>query len=101
MIQRIVCFKFKADAAPEAIDGLMAGFAALRDVIPQIVEYRAGRVVVQSQQIPDYDSMHYLTFANLADVDGYFHHEAHQQFVRDHREVWERVLVLNAAFEGA
>jgi hypothetical protein len=99
MYQRIVCFKFKADASVVAINQFMAAFKALEAAIPQIETYHGGRVLVENGQDPQYDSMHYLTFATREDIEVYYHHSAHQTFVQKYSDLWERVLVLNAPVE--
>jgi hypothetical protein len=43
--QRIVCFKFKPDATPEAIAQHMSHFARLKEEIPLIVSYHAGKTL--------------------------------------------------------
>lgn len=99
-IQRIVCFKFKADASPEAIDKHMKGFAALQKSIPQILSYSAGKTVVaDGQGAPEYDVMHYSTYENEQAVLIYNKHEAHQKFVADNKAIWEKVLVINAGLK--
>src|SRR5688500_18985984 len=59
LIQRIVCFKFKKEATPAAIEKHMRGFATLRDSIPYILSYRAGPTVLGDlSEAPEYDVMH-------------------------------------------
>lgn len=101
MFQRIVCFKFKDDVAEDGIRRHMADFAALKEAIPQIAAYSGGMVVENDEMPSHYDSMHYLTFCAQDDLDTYFHHAAHQQFVAAHKDKWANVLVLNATVEGA
>jgi hypothetical protein len=95
--QRIVCFKFKENATEEAIRQHMDGFKQLKDAIPQIVAYSGGLAVSGDRgATPDYDSLHILTFASLEDIEQYFHHDRHQRFIQKNREIWNKVLVLNA-----
>ncbi|MFN2133364.1 MAG: Dabb family protein [Anaerolineae bacterium] len=96
--QRIVCFKFIAEATPEQVQAHMDDFAALRDAVPGITEYRAGPVMPEGVE-PKYDSLHYLVFAREEDIQRYFNHRAHQQFIQRNRPIWEDVLVLNAPIE--
>ncbi len=98
-IQRIVCFKFKPDISPEAIDQHMADFAGMQTDIPQIHGYRGGPTRPGDyNRPPDYDTMHYMTFDSMADVDIYFDHPAHKRFIERNREIWENVLVLNSEY---
>ena len=96
-IQRIVCFKFKADTSQEDKDRHMADFAALKAAIPQILSYSGGFALAGDVgEPPDYDTLHYLTFDSLDDVDLYFHHEAHQKFIAANKQSWDGVFVLAA-----
>jgi len=99
-IQRIVCFKFKPGASAAARDRHFAQFAALKSLIPQILEYRGGATVplgVEAPgQPPRFDAFHYLTFAGAREVDEYYLHPAHAQFVQDNRENWAEAIVINA-----
>lgn len=100
MVQRIVCFKFKPGITEAEITAHMAAFADLQAAVPVIVHYRGGRTMPgENDRQPDYDSLHYLTFEDRPDIDTYFHHAAHQQFIADHQHLWDRVLVLNAAID--
>ena len=99
-IQRIVCFKFKPGTPEDAIQQHMQDFAAMKDAIPQIREYRGGLTKPgDNNRPPDYDAMHYLTYASMADIDLYIPHEAHQSFISRNREHWEQVLVLNSEID--
>ncbi len=100
-IQRIVCFKFKAGTPEAAIQQHMADFAGMKDSITQIQEYRGGRTKPGDyNRPPDFDTMHYMTFASMEAIDIYFYHEAHQRFIQRNKEVWENVLVLNSEIDG-
>ena len=99
-IQRIVCFKFKTGASEEAIRQHMQDFAAIKQAMPQILEYRAGRTKPGDNNAPPgYDVMHYLVYASMEDVNVYIPHPAHQFFMERNREIWEDVLVLNSEIE--
>ncbi len=96
-IQRIVCFKFKSGTSGPAIHQHMADFAGMKDLIPQILEYRGGQTKPGDYNSPPgFDTMHYMTFESMAAIEIYFHHEAHQRFIERNKAVWENVLVLNA-----
>lgn len=98
-IQRIVCFKFKEGTPEEAIQQHMDDFAAMQPAIPQIIEYRGGRTKPgDNNRPPDFDTMHYLTYASMDDIDVYLPHPAHRRFIELNREIWANVLVLNASF---
>ena len=97
IIQRIVCFKFKAGTTPEAIAQHMRGFAHLKDSIPYILSYRAGSTVMGDlTEKPEYDVMHYCTFKNEEEIKLYSVHPVHQRFIEQHKSIWEKVLVINS-----
>jgi hypothetical protein len=99
-IQRIVCFKFKPGVSAEAIRQHMQDFSAMKDAIPQILEYRGGRTKPgDNNSAPAFDAMHYLVYASMEDIDLYIPHEAHQRFIARNRDSWESVLVLNSEID--
>ena len=96
-IQRIVCFKFKAGVSSEAVEQHMQDFAGMKTAIVQIQEYRGGMTKPGDfNSPPEFDVMHYMTFASMEDIDIYFPHPAHQAFISRNKESWEKVLVLNS-----
>jgi hypothetical protein len=98
--QRIVCFKFKPEASHPAIQYHLDTFKALRQHIPQILSYQGGLATAGDyNQPPDYDTLHYLTFAGEADIEVYYHHPAHQRFIEENKNIWAGVFVLTAAIE--
>lgn len=101
MFQRVVCFKFKSDTDAAAIRNHMSDFANLETQIPQIVSYRGGPVVHEANDAQSgYDSMHYMTFASEDDIVAYFHHDAHQHFIRENKAIWDGVMVISSAIEA-
>ena len=95
-IQRVICFKFKKGTSQEEITRHMHSLAALQSAIPQIKTYAASLTVPDELgNLPSFDSLHYVTFATMADVETYFHHQAHQDFIAENKHIWEDVLVLN------
>lgn len=96
-IQRIVCFKFKAGATPEAIRQHMRGFANLKDSISYILSYHAGPTVKGDlTEEPEYDVMHYTTYRNEEEINLYSVHPVHQRFIEQNKEIWDKVLVINS-----
>ena len=97
LIQRIVCFKFKADATPEAIQQHMRGFAHLKDSISFILSYQAGHTVKGDlTEMPEYDVMHYCTFRSEEEIKLYSVHPVHLRFIQQNKSIWEKVLVINS-----
>jgi hypothetical protein len=101
VVQRIVCFRFKKGTDEKRIQAHMDDLAGLADKIPQIRKYYGGRSISGEHGAPpDYDSLHYLHFESIEDVDTYFHHPEHKTFIERHRAIWEPgVLVLNAELD--
>ena len=96
MYQRIVCFKFKDNTPQDLIQQHMNMFADLQHSIAQIVSYAGGLVMQTEETPPQYDSAHTVTYHTAEDIDGYFHHEAHQAFIRANQAIWDQVLVLDS-----
>ena len=98
--QRIVCFKFKAGTSPEAKAKHIADFAAFVKAVPQVLSYRAGKTVKgESKGDPEYDIMHYMTFAKEGDILQYDVNPAHKKFVEANKESWDKVIAVNGAIE--
>jgi hypothetical protein len=99
MIMRVVCFRFKPGTSERRIEAHMDHFAALAKAIPAIRSYMGGRVISgEKGALPEYHSAHTVTFDSERDVDAYFDHPAHLEFIERHKDIWEPgVLVLNAA----
>lgn len=97
LIQRIVCFKFKATASPEAIQQHMRGFAGLKDSISYILSYSAGPTVKGDlMENTEYDVMHYCTYRNEEEIKLYAIHPVHLRFIEQNKAIWEKVLVINS-----
>ena len=97
LIQRIVCFKFKANASPEAIQQHMRGFANLKDSISHILTYSAGPTVKGDlKEVGEYDVMHYCTYRSEEAIRLYAVHPVHRRFIEQNRAIWEKVLVINS-----
>jgi hypothetical protein len=99
-IQRIVCFKFKEGIGEAERKRHLADFKALKAAIPQILSYSAGRTIPgEKNAMPDYDVMHYLTYATPADIQIYVDHPAHRAFVDRNRTLWDKVLVMASGMD--
>ena len=97
LIQRIVCFKFKANTSPDAIQQHMRGFANLKDSIPYILTYSAGPTVKGDLgEVGEYDVMHYCTYRNEEEIRLYAVHPVHRRFIAQNKAIWEKVLVINS-----
>lgn len=99
-IQRVVAFKFKADASPDAQKKHMKGFEVFVKEVKQVLSYRAGKTVKgEKANDPEYDVMHYITFEKESDIIVYDIHPAHKKFIEDNKASWEKVVVINGAIE--
>jgi hypothetical protein len=96
MYQRFVCFKFKESTPHDAVKRHMDMFAALKNAIPQIVNYVGGKTFVGGEGDGKFDTAHYVTFKSKDDLDLYFHHPAHQEFIVVNQDYWEDVLVVDS-----
>ena len=99
MIQHFVCFKFKPDTSQVEIQKHMEMFASLEEKISQITSYRGGKVLEGFEGAEKYDTAHYVTFANKSDVDIYFYHEAHQEFIESNKNIWADILVIDSEIQ--
>ena len=96
-IQRIVCFKFKANTSAQAIQQHMRGFANLKDSISYILTYSAGPTVKGDlNEVGDYDVMHYCTYRSEEEIKLYAVHPVHRRFIEQNKAIWEKVLVINS-----
>jgi hypothetical protein len=101
-IQRIVCFKFKPDVTAEVRQQHMRGFAGLKDSIPYILSYHAGPTAkADLGEEPEHDVMHYTTYRSEDEIRLYSVHPVHQRFIRDNKEAWAKVLVINSTIGEA
>jgi len=97
MYQRFVCFKFKENTPDSAIEQHLEMFAELKEAIPQIVSYSGGKTFKGGEGADNFDTAHYVTYKTQADIAIYFHHEAHQRFMKVNQPNWEDVLVVDSA----
>lgn len=95
VLRHVVLFSFKNDAPFEAVDVVVAGFAALPAAIPGIVAYEWGTNVSPEGLNDGFTHCFTLTFAAAEDRDAYLNHPAHQRFVGTLGACLERSLVLD------
>ena len=97
LIQRIVCFKFRPNTSPEAIQQHMRGFANLKDSISYILTYSAGPTVKGDlAEAGEYDVMHYCTYRSEEEIKLYAVHPVHRRFIEQNKSIWQKVLVINS-----
>jgi stress responsive alpha/beta barrel protein len=81
VIEHIVLLKWKDDAAPEAIDRVMAELRGLKDKIPGIVELTCGANF--SDRAQGYTHGLLVRFKDRVARDGYGPHPEHQRVVQN------------------
>lgn len=95
VLRHVVLFSFQNDAPAEAVDAVVAGFAALPAAIPAIAAYESGTNVSPEGLNDGFTHCFKLTFAAAEDRDIYLNHPAHQRFVGMLGTCLERSLVVD------
>lgn len=95
VLRHVVLFSFKATASAEQVDGIVTGFANLKNAIPGIETYECGTNVSPEGLNDGFTHCFTLTFASAAARDGYLVHQAHQDFVATLGACLERSLVVD------
>lgn len=95
LLRHVVLFSFKASAGPGQVEGVVAGFGALKDAIPGIEAYEWGTNVSPEGLNDGFTHCFTLTFASEQARDGYLVHQAHQDFVATLAACLERSLVVD------
>ncbi len=91
----VVHFKFKADAAPEAIKKVEVAFAALNEKIEVVRTLDWGTNISPEGLSDGFTHCWVVTFKNEKDRDIYLHHAAHTAFVEVLKPVIEKPLVVD------
>jgi hypothetical protein len=94
-LQHVVCFKFKASAAPEEIRKVEQAFAQLKEKIPQVVSLEWGTNVSKENRDKGFTHCFVLTFKSEKDRDAYIEHPAHKAFVGIVGPVLDDVFVID------
>jgi hypothetical protein len=94
-LRHVVLFAFKDNAVQQAIDTVVADFAALAQEIPGIAAYEWGTNVSPEGLANGFTHCFTLSFAGEAERDAYLVHPAHQRFVGTLGTCLERSLVLD------
>lgn len=91
----VVHFKFKADAAPEAVKKVEVEFAALKQKIEVVQTLDWGTNISPEGLSDGFTHCWVVTFKNEKDRDIYLHHAAHTAFVEVLKLVIEKPLVVD------
>ena len=81
MIEHIVLFKWRPEAAREAIDAAALGLQGLKDRIPGILDLTCGDNFSERSQGFDFGLV--VRFTNQEALDGYGPHPLHQEVVQN------------------
>lgn len=95
LLRHVVLFKFKADATPEQIDRVVAGFRELPSKIKEIHGFEWGTDNSPEQLSKGHTHCFLVTFRSEADRDAYLPHPAHQAFVAVLKPILEDVTVVD------
>jgi len=81
VLRHVVLFSFKPDADAAQVDAIVAGFAALPELIPGIQAYECGTNVSPEGLNDGFTHCFTLSFASNEARDTYLEHPEHQRFV--------------------
>ncbi|GGY08320.1 Dabb family protein [Massilia dura] len=95
VLRHVVLFAFKNEAPSEAVDAIVAAFAALPAAIPGIAAYESGTNVSPEGLNDGLTHCFTLTFAAAEDRDAYLNHPEHQRFVGMLGTCLERAVVVD------
>jgi len=94
VIEHLVCFKMKADAPAEAIDGLLNALRQLPSRVPGIRELTCGANFSARGQGFTHGLL--VRFGSRADLEAYARHPEHQRVVAENvQPVVETLLVVD------
>lgn len=78
MIRHIVALRFRPGIASEVRDGLYVDLAALRALVPGVLDFHAGPNVSVEPLSRGFDDLFWFDFRDAAVRDAYLVHPAHQ-----------------------
>lgn len=93
MLTHVVLFKFKPETTAEQAGQLETGLKGLPTVIDEIREFRVGRDIIRSER--SYDLGLVSGFADLAAMQRYQVHPAHQQVVAMVKAICSNVVAVD------
>lgn len=79
MVRHVVLFRWVDAATDEQRQAVVDGLAELREVIPEILDYRYGPDLRVNEGNADFGVV--ADFASVADYETYRDHPAHQGFI--------------------
>ncbi len=97
MITHIVCWKYKSDTSPEQRADHIAKLRALPDIIPNIESFSVGADILHLER--SFDIGLVAVYPDMAALDVYTVHPAHQEVAALGRQIAEKVVSVD--FEAA
>lgn len=95
VLRHVVCFKFKEEAKPEQIEGIVKAFADLPSKIDGITAYEAGTNNSPENLNKGFTHCFVVTFKDEKAREAYLPHAAHQAFVSQLKPILEDVFVID------
>ncbi len=93
MLTHIVCWKYKAETAPEQRAEHVRRLRNLANVIPDIVSFEVGADVLRLER--SFDTGLVAVFENRAALDAYTVHPLHKEVADIGKQIAERVVSVD------
>jgi hypothetical protein len=93
MLTHIVCWKYKAETAPEQRAEHVRRLRNLPNVIPDIVSFEVGADVLRLER--SFDTGLVAVFENRAALDAYTVHPLHKEVADIGKQIAERVVSVD------
>ena len=93
MLTHIVCWKYKAETAPEACDDHRAKLAALPRVIEDITSFSVGEDILRLDR--SFETGLVAVFPDRAALDHYTDHPEHQKVAALGKQISEKVVSVD------
>lgn len=97
-VKHVVLFSFKPGTAPAAIEGAFADLAALKGVIPGLMDFAGGPNTSAEGLTQGHTHGFVMTFRDAASRDAYLPHPAHEAVKAKLIPIIETLAVVD--FEG-
>jgi hypothetical protein len=93
MITHIVCWKYRPETSPEQRDDHIAKLKALPTVIPNIESFDVGADTMHLER--SFDTGLVAVYADMAALDAYTVHPAHQEVAAFGKQIAEKVVSVD------
>lgn len=92
-IVHLVCWKYKHETAQQVRDEHIQRLRALRQIIPEILEFEAGSDILHLDR--SFDTGLYSRFRDREGLNAYTDHSEHQKVAALGREIAEKVVSVD------